>query len=127
MHIPPPPVVGWFRDAATHTVAFGTKGGGELIISRLSGDRGGDLPDPSVAANQMTGGRVEELVTHAGRVVNYAFGETPAAPGVPPRRRAFGSFREAGALYYVQLALPPAEYDPTEVRALLRSIEPTKL
>ena len=133
LFFPSPPVVGWFREMSTRMAAFGTAlpdgtaGGGQLILSRKSG---GALPDAADATERMTDATVRAVTIADGRAVPFAFGSTGAVggtgePGGERRREVRGAFAGPdGAVYLLQLALPPAEYDEAEVTALLESLGP---
>jgi hypothetical protein len=88
----------------------------------------------------MTDGVVRTVVTSDGREIDFAFGVAADRPGGPSAngspgngpdagpgeepgdRKAFGTFREGGATYLIDLTLPPDVYDEAEVTAMLRSL-----
>ena len=122
-HVPPPPVVGWFVDMTMDWAAYSTAGGGQLVLSRQVGGR--STPDVAGIASQWAGGEVRTVTAADGRAVDYAFGESRSAvesSGGPPKKLVFGGFREGNVIYVVDLSLPPDEYDPAEVTALLKSL-----
>ena len=142
--VPPPPIVGWFRDGRTDVVDYATPGGGRLTLSRSAGGDADPAAAVAAAAADMTNadgarGEVRTLTTRAGRTYPVAFAATPAGatpragepesadgPTAPagPVRRVYGMFREGESTYSVQLALPEREYDEAEVTAFLESLGP---
>ncbi|MEM9701101.1 MAG: hypothetical protein AAF907_01505 [Planctomycetota bacterium] len=140
--VPPPPVLGWFRDGRVDVIEYQTESGGRLNLTRRSPDDAD--ADPATIVAQFAADTFEDdadavrtVVARDGREFPVAVGVSPATPeeaagrpadggSVGMMTRVFGVFREGEATYLVQISLPESEYDDAEITAFLRSLGPAE-